>query len=365
VAVLLATLVPSTSNDQSAAASTEGSGSTVGRRSFLGLAGAALGASAVCRPAILRAQTAPRKLKFGNDVPLTHSLNVRLAEAVSAIEKETDGRLSISVFPNNQLGSDTDMISQLRVGALELATMPTTLISTLVPAAALPAIGFVFPSYEKVWPAMDGEVGAYMRRAIEKANLQPFEAMWDNGFRQITTSTKPIKSPDDLKGFKIRVPVVPLWVSLFSALGAAPTSIPLSEAYAALQTKITDGQENPLAIINATKFWEVQKYCSLTNHAWDGFWLLCSGRVWKTIPADLQAVMAKHFNAAALKQRADNLRDSEALKKDLEGKGLVFNATDPIPFQQALAKTDFYKTWKGKFGPEAWELLEKYAGAIG
>ena len=75
--------------------------------------------------------------------------------------------------------------------------------------------------------------------------------------------------------------------------------------------------------------------------------------------------MAKHFNAAALKQRADNLRDSEALKKELEGKGLVFNTTDPLPFQQALAKTDFYKTWKGKFGPAAWALLEKYAGAIG
>ncbi|MDP4003976.1 TRAP transporter substrate-binding protein [Methylobacterium sp. NEAU K] len=336
------------------------------RRTVLGLAGAAaLGTVGVFSPALVRAQGAPLKLKFGNDVPLTHSLNVRLAEAIGAIEQETNGRLSISVFPNNQLGSDTDMISQLRSGALELATMPTTLLSTLVPAAALPAIGFVFPSYDKVWPAMDGEVGAYMRRSIEKANLQPFEAMWDNGFRQVTTSTNPIRGPEDLKGFKIRVPVVPLWVSLFAALGAAPTSIPLSEAYAALQTKITDGQENPLAIINATKFYEVQKFCSLTNHAWDGFWLLASGRVWKTVPTEFQAVMAKHFNAAALKQREDNLKDSAALKAALEGKGLTFNTTDPVQFQQTLAKTDFYKTWKGKFGPEAWALLEKYAGTIG
>ncbi len=336
------------------------------RRTFLGVAGAAaLGAGGVFSPAIVRAQGAPLKLKFGNDVPLTHSVNVRVAEAIAAIERETDGRLSISFFPNNQLGSDTDMISQLRSGALELATMPTTLLSTLVPAAALPAIGFVFPSYDKVWPAMDGEVGAYMRASIEKANLHPFEAMWDNGFRQVTTSTKPINGPEDLRGFKIRVPVVPLWVSLFTALGAAPTSIPLSEAYAALQTRITDGQENPLAIINATKFYEVQKFCALTNHAWDGFWLLASGRVWKTVPAEFQAVMAKHFNAAALKQREDNLKDSAALKDALQGKGLAFNTTDPVPFQQVLAKTDFYRTWKGKFGSEAWALLEKYAGAIG
>ncbi|MCJ2014766.1 TRAP transporter substrate-binding protein [Methylobacterium sp. J-076] len=339
---------------------------TLDRRAVLGLAGAAaLGGTGVFSPAIVRAQGASVKLKFGNDVPLTHSLNVRLAEAISAIEQETNGRLSISVFPSNQLGSDTDMISQLRSGALELATMPTTLLSTLVPSAALPAIGFVFPSYDKVWPAMDGEVGAYMRGNIEKANLHPFEAMWDNGFRQITTSTKPIRGPEDLKGFKIRVPVVPLWVSLFAALGAAPTSIPLSEAYAALQTRISDGQENPLAIINATKFYEVQKFCSLTNHAWDGFWLLASGRTWRSLPAELRDVMAKHFNAAALKQREDNLKDSAALKAGLESKGLAFNTTDPAQFQQALAKTDFYKTWKSKFGPEAWALLEKYAGTIG
>ncbi|GJE36199.1 tripartite ATP-independent transporter DctP family solute receptor [Methylobacterium persicinum] len=336
------------------------------RRTALRLAGAAvMGMASVFSPAIVRAQGAPTKLKFGNDVPLTHSLNVRLAEAIGAIEQETNGRLLISVFPNNQLGSDTDMISQLRSGALELATMPTTLLSTLVPSAALPAIGFVFPSYDKVWPAMDGEVGAFMRRNIEKANLQPFEAMWDNGFRQITTSTKPIVNPSNLKGFKIRVPVVPLWVSLFAALNAAPTSIPLSEAYAALQTKITDGQENPLAIINATKFYEVQKYCSLTNHAWDGFWLLASGRSWRSLPTEFKDVMAKHFNAAALRQREDNLKDSLALKASLENKGMIFNSTDPNEFRQHLEKTDFYKTWKTKFGGESWALLEKYAGPVG
>jgi len=95
---------------------------------------------------------------------------------------------------------------------------------------------------------------------------------------------------------------------MFSALGAAPTSIPLSEAYSALQTKIADGQENPLALIDVAKFYEVQKFCSLTNHSWDGFWLLASGRVWRTVPTDVQQVLAKHFNAAAKKQRDDSVK---------------------------------------------------------
>lgn len=323
---------------------------------LLGLAGA--GSLSASRP--VSAQT-PMKIKFGNDLPPTHSVNVRLREAVEAIAAETGGKVTVSLFPNNQLGSDTDMISQLRSGALEMATMPSTVLSTLAPTASLMGVGFAFPTYQKVWTAVDGEFGNFVRRSIEKVGLVPFDAVWDNGFRQITTSTKPIKTPEDLAGFKIRVPVVPLWVQMFSALGAAPVSIPLSEAYSALQTRIADGQENPLTLIDTAKFYEVQKYCSLTNHAWDGFWLLASGKVWKGVPKDVQDVLAKHFNAAAKKQRDDSEKANAELQKVLEGKGLTFNTTDSAAFQQALAKTSFYKDAKAKFGDEAWGMLQKNA----
>ena len=329
---------------------------------------AAVVATGVCGPlgrSAARAQAAPLKLKFGNDLPATHSVNLRLREAIAAIAAETNGRVEIGLFPNNQLGSDTDMMSQLRSGALELATMPGTVLSTLIPATSLTGLGFIFTGYDKVWAAMDGEVGDHIRRGIEKANLIPFDAVWDNGFRQITSGTRPIGTPEDLKGFKIRVPVVPLWVSMFSALGAAPVSIPLSEAYSALQTRIADGQENPLALIEAAKFYEVQKYCSLTNHAWDGFWLLASGRVWRTVPAEVQGVLRKHFDAAARKQRDDIVQSNAERQKVLEAKGLTFNRVEATAFQQALAKTSFYKDWKGKFGDEAWGLLRKHVGVPG
>ena len=335
------------------------------RRSVLKLSAAAVAAGGGVGLGRARAQTPPLKVKFGNDLPATHSVNVRLREAISAIAAETGGRVEISLFPNNQLGSDSDMMSQLRSGALELATMPGTVLSTLIPATSLTGVGFAFTDYDKVWAAMDGEVGNFIRRANEKTNLVPFDAVWDNGFRQITSSTKAIKAPEDLKNFKIRVPVVPLWVQMFTAFGAAPVSIPLSEAYSALQTKIADGQENPLALIESAKFYEVQKFCSLTNHSWDGFWLLASGRSWRTVPKDIQEVMQKHFNASAKKQRADIVQANADLQKTLEGKGLTFNTTDAIAFQAALAKTTFYKDSKTKFGDEAWSLLQKYAGNIG
>ena len=337
----------------------------VSRRSLLKSAVGVVAAGSLLKSPAVLAQVAPLKLKFGNDLPATHSVNVRLKEAIEAIDAETKGQLAISLFPNNQLGSDTDMMTQLRSGALELATMPGTVLSTLIPTASLTGVGFAFTSYDKVWAAMDGEVGKFIRGNIEKVGLVPFEAMWDNGFRQITSSTRPINTPDDLKNFKIRVPVVPLWVAMFSAFGAAPTSIPLNEAYSALQTKIADGQENPLALIESAKFYEVQKYCSLTNHAWDGFWLLSSGRIWKTVPQDMQQVMQKHFNGAAKKQRDDIGQANTEYRKNLESKGLTFNTTQAEAFQAALAKTSFYKDAKAKFGDQAWSLLQKYAGNIG
>ncbi|MDP4301413.1 TRAP transporter substrate-binding protein [Leptothrix discophora] len=335
------------------------------RRHFLA-SSAATGLAACSGVALAQGgRAAEFKLKLGTDLPATHSVNVRLQEAIAAIAAESKGRVAIELFPNNQLGSDSDMMSQIRSGALELATFPGTVMSTLIPVTAISGVGFAFSGYDKVWAAMDGAVGNHIRAGIEKIGLVPFSTVWDNGFRQITTSTRPIRTPEDLKNFKIRVPVVPLWVSMFKTIGAAPVSLPLAEAYQALQTKVADGQENPLALIESAKFYEVQKYCSLTNHSWDGFWFVAGGKVWKTLPADLQQVITRHINAAARKQRDDIARANVDLQKQLEAKGLVFNAVDNSAFQKALSTGGFYAQAKEKFGPEAWALLQQFAGQIG
>ena len=217
------------------------------RRQFLTRASALaslIGAgTAIVGPA--RAQSAEFKLKFASNLPAIHPLNVRAKEAAEAILKESGGRVDIQVFPNNQLGSDTDVLSQLRSGAVDFFTLSGLILSTLVPVASINGIGFAFKDYDQVWAAMDGDLGAHVRAAIAKANLVAFDKIWDNGFRQITSSSKPIVTPADLKGFKIRVPVSPLWTSMFKAFDAAPASINFSEVYSALQTKIVEGEENP------------------------------------------------------------------------------------------------------------------------
>src|ERR687894_1019743 len=221
----------------------------ISRRRLLIAGSTAFAGGLLGAPFIARAQQAEFTYKYANNLPVTHPMNIRAREMADAIKAETNGRVEISIFPSSQLGSDTDTLSQLRSGGIEFFTLSGLILSTLVPAASINGMGFAFPNYGAVWKAMDGELGAYVRAQIAKANLVAMEKIWDNGFRQTTTSTKPIVGPDDFKGMKLRVPVSPLWTSMFKALEAAPASINFSEVYTALQTRIVDGQENPLAII--------------------------------------------------------------------------------------------------------------------
>ncbi len=336
---------------------------SIDRRKFVQtLGGAAALTAAGMRPAY--GQAAEFQLKWANNVPLTHPSTVRIKEAADKIKVETKGRVDIQVFPNNQLGGDTDMLSQVRSGAIDIFSLSGLILQTLVPLAGINGVAFAFKDYNTVWAAMDGDLGAMIREAIAKAGLFTFDKCLDNGYRQITSSTKPIVVPADLNGFKIRVPVSPLWTSLFKAFGASPASINFSEVYSALQTKVVEGQENPLSLIQIAKLYEVQKYCSLTGHMWDGQWVLANGKMWAGMPKELQAIMAKNISEAVLRQREDMAKLNDTVEGELKAKGLIFNSPDKVPFRAALTKAGFYDEWKGKFGPEAWAKLEQYSGKL-
>mgnify|MGYP000892831186 CR=1 FL=1 len=330
------------------------------RRSIL--LGAAAGALAAPFIRPRAAMAAEFSYKIANNQPLEHPSNIRLAEAVKAILDETGGAVDIQIFPSNQLGADTDVLGQLRSGGVEFFQLSPIILSTLVPNASINGVGFAFPDYDTVWAAMDGDLGAYERGQIENAGLVVMEKIWDNGFRQTTSSSKPITVPEDYEGFKIRVPVSPLWTSLFTAFGAAPASINFAEVYTALQTGIVDGQENPLAIMKVAKMWEVQKYLSMTNHMWDGFWLLGNRRAWAALPENYQEIVAKHFNEGAMNQRGDVMALNETLRGELESEGFTFNDVDPKPFEDKLREAGFYAEWKKTYGDEAWAILEAAVG---
>lgn len=328
------------------------------RRQFLktSAAGSLLGVTA------MRAQAQGQfNLKVGTNVQTNHSIYIRLNEAAEAIRKDTDGRVNVRVFPNGQLGSDTDMLSQVRSGGIDFLTAPGVVLANLVPMASLNSVGFAFHDYPSVWKSMDGPLGAYIRGHISKANLVVADKVWDNGFRHVT-SQRAIADPGQLVGMKIRVPVSPVLLSIFKSLGAAPTPINFNELYTALQTKVVEGQENPLTLINNSKLYEVQRHCAMTGHTWDGYWLLANRRSTDALPAPLREIVFRHFDAAAVAQRADSEKLAVSLQSDLAARGMVFNRPDPAPFRETLRRAKFYQEWKAKFGDEAWAQLE---GAVG
>jgi len=334
---------------------------TIGRRKLIRNGG--MVAVSLASPFVARADE-PIALKLANDLPMSHPNTVRAQEAVDSINKESGGKLKLELFPNNQMGGDNDMLSQVRSGALEMFLCTGQLLSTLVPVVSVYGVSYAFSNYETVWRAMDGELGGMVRGAAAKAGLHVFDKMWDAGFRHIAAIKHAIETPADLKGFKIRVPISPLWTSTFTALGASPVSIPFAQVYTALQTGLVDGQDVSLDGLESAKFYEVVKYGSLTHHMWEGFMLLANGKIWRSLPAELQGLLSRSLDAAALKARADIMKDGQTLQAGLTSKGMIFNEPNPQPFRDVLRQAGYYATWKTKYGNDAWAVLEKFSGPL-
>jgi len=161
------------------------------------------------------------------------------------------------------------------------------------------------------------------------------------------------------------VPGAPALVSMFQALDVAPVSMQFGEVYTALQTKVVDGQENPLSQIDSGKFYEVQKYLSLTGHVWDGFWIIVNGAAWKRLPKEVQDVTNKVFGEKALLQRQDLVSLNKGLVDELKKKGLQINEAETETFRVKLKQAGFYTNWRKKIGDDAWNILERHAGALG
>jgi len=324
-----------------------------------------LGAAAFATIGIITpARAADFDVKFGSDLPQEHPVNVRTVEAFGRITKATNGRVTGKVFPASVLGSDASMISQLRSGAVEMLAMPGAFL-TFSPLASIENLAFAFKDRDTVFRAMDGDLGAVIRDDIaSKGGVICLDKIWENGFRDITTSTKPIHVAADLAGLKIRVSPGKIRIDTFQSLGASPTPIALSELYTSLQTHVVDAQENPLILINQQKFFEVQKYVSLSEHIWSGYWSLVNADIWKRMGPAIQGTVSHELSAATLLARNDMTSLNAAVADQLTRRGMKFNPVDKQTFKQKLSDAKYYDRWKTEFGTPAWTALEKYANKL-
>jgi tripartite ATP-independent transporter DctP family solute receptor len=309
---------------------------------------------------ITPARAADFDLKYGHDLPQEHPVNVRSVEAFARIKKATNGRVQIKSFPASVLGSDQAMISQLRTGAVDMLAMPGAFLNAIVPVASIENLAYAFPNREAVFHAMDGDLGKVIRDEIAAKDIVCLDKIWENGFRDITTSTKPIKSVADIQGLKIRVSPGKIRVDTFQSLGAAPSPIALSELYTSLQTHVVDAQENPLLLIDQQKFYEVQKYVSMSDHIWSGYWTLVNKDVWNRFGKNIQDVVSHEMSTATLAARADNVLLNKSVRDKLVRRGMIFNDVDKNSFKQKLVEAKYYDRWKTEFGSKAWVALEKY-----
>jgi tripartite ATP-independent transporter DctP family solute receptor len=313
---------------------------------------------------ITPARAAEFDVKFGSDLPQEHPVNVRAVEAFGRIAKATNGRVSAKTFPASVLGSDPSMISQLRSGAVEMLAMPGAFL-TFSPVASIENLAFAFKDRSTVFKAMDGDLGKVIRDDIASKGVICLDKIWENGFRNITTSTKPIRGAADLNGLKIRVSPGKIRIDTFASLGASPTPIALSELYTSLQTHVVDAEENPLVLINQQKFFEVQKYVSLSEHIWSGYWTLVNQDFWKRMGPGIQTIVAREFAAATTAARNDMTALNAAVSDQLTRRGMKINTVDKPSFQKKLTEAKYYDRWKTEFGAPAWTALEKYANKLG
>ena len=323
------------------------------------LFGAAGVAASEFRPAT-PARAAEFEFRCGSILPPDHPATVRLSQMWTAIERESRGRLRCQFFPNSVLGSDAAMLSQLRLGALQfLFTYPGNLAS-VVPVAGIAFVGFVFKDEDDGLRAMDGPLGEYLGNEAAAKNLYVARSWWDSAMSTVGSNAHPIRTPDDFRGFKIRVAEGRIFSDLFKVLGASPTVLSLAEVYTALQTRLIDGEIAGLVTIEAARWYEVNKYVSLTNHTWSSFMLLGNGDAWKRLPPDLQEIVERNNKRYALLERRDAKALNLALADKLQRRGLLLNAVDQTPFRARLKS--YYDFWATEFGPKAWGVLQDSLG---
>jgi TRAP-type transport system periplasmic protein len=330
------------------------------RRDVVAAAAVALGWALAVRPA----RAATFAYRFATNLSVDHPLNVYLHECWDAVRRETGGRLDVRIFPNSVLGGDTAVLGQLRSGAVQFFTLDGGILESVVPVAAIQGVGFAFRDSADAFAALDGPLGDEVRAQIAQRGLYVHPKMWENGMRQITAGTRPIARADDLAGFRIRTPPGALWVDLFKSLGASPTPLNFAETYTALQTRLVDGQENPYAIIDTARLYEVQKYLSVTNHMWSAYHVLGNADAWRALPSDVRAMVERNLTTYALRQRRDTALRNASLAEKLVRRGMILNRADVSGFRARLTASGFYEKWRATFGARAWGLLEAHAGRL-
>jgi tripartite ATP-independent transporter DctP family solute receptor len=312
-----------------------------------------------------RVRAAEFDLRQFHNQPAGSPLDKWLTQMWDAVKAETNGRVQVQTFPdNNKLaGGDPAALNMVASGELDFFTLNGGSIGNLVPAANVQGVLFAFRTPDQVFDSLDGDLGDYLREEMKAKGLYAIpKGCFDNGMHQITCATRPIKTVEDLQALKIRTPDAPIYIEAWKAMGAAPVVANFNKLYETLKTGTAEAQTNPLAVAEFLKLYEVQKYVSMTNHGWSGFNLLANWKLWQRFPSDVQAVIARNTVKFVSQQRAELSTLNAEFRTKLATQGMSFNEADTSSFRPRLSA--YYARWKETVGERAWSLLEGHVGKL-
>lgn len=299
-------------------------------------------------------------IKVGTIVSENHPDFVSLTNVFKPkIEKESNGRIEVQLYPNAQLGGDREMIESIQMGTLTMALPATSALAGFEKKFQVLDLPFLFKDKATGYRALDGDLGKALDGLLPKHGLVNL-GYCENGFRHITNNRGPIMKPDDLKGLKLRTMENPMHIAFFKLLGANPTPMSYGEVYTALQQGTIDGQENPIAIVSDGKFYEVQKFYSLTGHVFSVIMMLANQDFMDKLPEDLRKIVGDAATEFLLSDRKLVDSEEETLLKAMEAKGLKVNGLTPEQKQLFIDATlPVYDQFKDVLGEEIVELAKK------
>jgi len=292
----------------------------------------------------------PRTIKFATQNPKGHPIVMGMEKFAEIVGAKSGGKIKVQLFPGGTLGGDGPNISALQGGTLEMVVMNSGILAAQVKEFAVFDFPFMFANAKEADTVVDGPFGKMMLEKLDAKSIHGL-AYWELGFRNITNSKRPLNKVEDISGLKLRVIPNAINVDWVSALGANPTPMAFPEVYAALDQKAIDGQENPVTVINANKFYEVQKHIAITNHQYNPQTVIISKKLWDSLSADEKKIIADAAAEAAIFQRKASREQTGEALDNLKKNGMQVSEFSPAEM--------------AKFREKMKPVVDKHAAQVG
>lgn len=296
------------------------------------------------------------ELSLGHIATETNPYHLLALEFKKLVEERSEGKVKINVFPNAQLGEERELIEAMTFGNLDLAVITTSPVTNFVPEFGVLDIPYLFTDWNHVEAFLDSEVSQKLLKETEDVGIKTF-AFVPRGFRSVTNSVHPVKTPEDMKGLTLRVIESEVYLDTINEMGATATGMPWGDAFTAMQQGAIDGQENDYSINYTQNVFEVQEYLSLTEHIFAVNTLMGSQTNLSNLPEDVQKIIEESAVDAAKTIREHNIKESDNLRKKLEEKGMKINEVDKEAFMKSVPKTQ--EKYSKKFGEEYFQTIKE------